>query len=105
VEHRHDISAFEPGEFSYRGVDVKMDVPESIEADTATIRIGDRAYEVRRSEHHGSMWMAPNVFNMYTSLAELARHMVDLDVQEILAPPARRKRPSRQQQPSRSRKR
>ena len=96
MEHRHDISAFEPDEFSYRGVDVKVDVPESIEADTATIRLGDRAYEVRRSEHHGSMWMAPNVFNMYTSLAELGRHMVDLDVQGILAPPAaRRQRTSR----------
>ena len=95
MERRHDISAFEPAEFSYRGVDVKMDVPESIEAETATITIGDRTYEARRYEQHGSMWMAPEVFNMYTSLAELARHMVDLDLQGILAPPARRQRTSR----------
>ena len=92
MEERHDISAFEPEELTYRGVDVKLELPRSIKDETAKITIGDRTYEARRHEHAGAMWTAPGVFNMFTSLGELARHMIDLDLQGILAPPTPRKR-------------
>ena len=81
----HHLEGLEPSEFSYRGVDVAVGGPQKAKADTATVEIGDRRYEVKR--HGEGMWMAPGVFNMYSSLGELARHMIDLDLQGLLPPP------------------
>jgi hypothetical protein len=95
------LEGLEPSEFSYRGVDIAVDRPHDRKAETATIAVGDRRYEIRR---HHDMWMAPNVFNMYSSLAELGRHMADLEVQGLLPPPHEPKRGSRRKKSSGSRR-
>lgn len=88
LEHDH-LEALDPSEFSYRGVEIGFDRPTARDAATASIKLGDRTYSAGR---HHDLWTVPGVFNMYSSLGQLARHMVDLDLQGILPPPEKPRR-------------